>query len=50
MPFQVDEHGNALPKMFIEAHRNLAEMPQGQILSVLLEGNFIPRDDYAYSP
>jgi glycosyltransferase involved in cell wall biosynthesis len=40
--FQIDEHGNALPKMFIAAHRNLAEMPQGQILGVLLEGNFIP--------
>jgi hypothetical protein len=28
--------------MFIAAHRKLPEMPQGQILNVLLEGNFIP--------
>jgi glycosyltransferase involved in cell wall biosynthesis len=40
--FQMDEHGHALPDMFIAAHRRLPEMPQGQILNVLLEGNFIP--------
>jgi glycosyltransferase involved in cell wall biosynthesis len=40
--FQMDEHGHALPDMFIAAHRKLPEMPQGQILDVLLEGNFIP--------
>ena len=40
--FQMDEHGNLLPDMFIAAHRKLPEMPQGQILDTLLEGNFIP--------
>jgi glycosyltransferase involved in cell wall biosynthesis len=40
--FQIDEHGRPLPDMFIAAHRNLSVMPQGQILTVLLGGNFIP--------
>jgi glycosyltransferase involved in cell wall biosynthesis len=40
--FQIDQHGYLLPEMFIAAHRKLPEMPQGQILNVLLEGNFIP--------
>ena len=40
--FQMDEHGHPLPDMFIAAHRKLPEMPRGQILNVLLEGNFIP--------
>lgn len=40
--FQIDEQGRALPDMFIAAHRNLPEMPQGKIFNVLLEGNFIP--------
>jgi glycosyl transferase family 2 len=40
--FQIDEHGNVLPDMFIAAHRSLPVMPQGQILDILLEGNFIP--------
>src|SRR5271165_4170551 len=40
--FQMDDHGHALPDMFIEAHRKLAEMPQGLILDTLLAGNFIP--------
>jgi len=40
--FQMDEHGHALPDMFIEAHRKLPEMPQGQVLDTLLAGNFIP--------
>jgi glycosyltransferase involved in cell wall biosynthesis len=40
--FQMDEQGHPLPDMFIAAHRKLSEMPQGQILGVLLEGNFIP--------
>jgi glycosyltransferase involved in cell wall biosynthesis len=39
---QMDEHGHSLPDMFIGAHRKLREMPQGQILNTLLEGNFIP--------
>ncbi len=40
--FQMDEQGRDLPEMFIAAHRNLPEMPQGEIFNVLLEGNFIP--------
>lgn len=40
--FQMNEHGHSLPSMFIEAHRKLSEMPQGQILDALLAGNFIP--------
>jgi len=40
--FQMDERGYLLPDMFIVAHRKLPELPQGQILNVLLEGNFIP--------
>lgn len=40
--FQMDEHGHALSDMFIEAHRHLPEMPQGQVLDTLLAGNFIP--------
>jgi glycosyltransferase involved in cell wall biosynthesis len=40
--FQIDEQGRPLPNMFIAAHRKLPEMPQGEILNVLLEGNFIP--------
>jgi glycosyltransferase involved in cell wall biosynthesis len=40
--YQMDEHGHALPDMFIAAHRKLPDMPQGQILDTLLEGNFIP--------
>lgn len=40
--FQMDEHGHPLPDMFISAHRKLLVVPQGQVLNVLLEGNFIP--------
>jgi glycosyltransferase involved in cell wall biosynthesis len=40
--FQMDEHGNSLPHMFINAHTALPEAPQGQLLDALLEGNFIP--------
>ena len=40
--FQMDEQTFLLPDMFIAAHRTLPEMPQGQILGVLLQGNFIP--------
>ena len=34
-----------LPDMFIEAHRKLPEMPQGQILDTLLARQLYPRDD-----
>lgn len=40
--FQMDEKGDALPDMFIAAHRNLLQIPQGEVFNVLLEGNFIP--------
>jgi glycosyltransferase involved in cell wall biosynthesis len=40
--FQIDEHGDSLPDMFIARHRKLPEMPHGQVLNRLLEGNFIP--------
>jgi len=40
--FLIDEHGELLPGMFIEAHRRLPEMPQGRVLNALLEQNFVP--------
>ncbi|HKV79625.1 MAG TPA: glycosyltransferase [Candidatus Sulfotelmatobacter sp.] len=39
--FQIDEDGNSLSQMLIATCRKLSELPQGQILSSLLEGNFI---------
>ena len=40
--FQIDENSDPLPGMFIETHRKLREIPQGQILDTLLQENFIP--------
>jgi glycosyltransferase involved in cell wall biosynthesis len=40
--FLMDENGNALPSTFIAHTGRLNELPQGQILDKLLEGNFIP--------
>src|SRR3982751_1963646 len=40
--FQVDEDGERLPQMFIEAHRKFAVPPEGFLFDVLWEGNFIP--------
>jgi glycosyltransferase involved in cell wall biosynthesis len=40
--FQINEHGHPSSDMFIASHRNLPAMPQGEVLTVLLEGNFIP--------
>ena len=40
--FQIDENGETLPQMFIEAQRNFAVPPEGFLFDVLLEGNFIP--------
>jgi glycosyltransferase involved in cell wall biosynthesis len=40
--FQVDENGERLPQMFIEAHRKLAVPPEGFLFDALWEGNFIP--------
>lgn len=39
---QIDEDGRALPKMFIESHREFPKPPEGYIFSTLLEGNFLP--------
>jgi glycosyltransferase involved in cell wall biosynthesis len=40
--FRMDENGNTLPGMLIETGWKLTEMPQGQVLDVMLTGNFIP--------
>lgn len=40
--FQIDENGETLPQMFIEAHRKFVIPPEGFLFDVLLEGNFIP--------
>jgi glycosyltransferase involved in cell wall biosynthesis len=40
--FQIDERGYPITDMFIAAHRKLPTVPQGEVLPVLLEGNFIP--------
>jgi glycosyltransferase involved in cell wall biosynthesis len=40
--FQVDENGETLPQMFIEAHRKFVVPPEGFLFDVLWEGNFIP--------
>jgi glycosyltransferase involved in cell wall biosynthesis len=39
---QIDQDGTVLPRKFIEAHRELPHMPEGQIFPILLQGNFIP--------
>jgi len=40
--YQIDENGETLPQMFIEAHRNFVVPPEGFLFDVLWEGNFIP--------
>jgi glycosyltransferase involved in cell wall biosynthesis len=40
--FQIDENGETLPQMFIEAHRKFVVPPEGFLFDVLWEGNFIP--------
>src|SRR4051794_32475030 len=40
--FQIDENGDTLPQMFIEAHREFDVPPEGLLFDVLWEGNFIP--------
>jgi glycosyltransferase involved in cell wall biosynthesis len=39
---QMDENGHVLPGMLIAPSWKLPEMPQGQVLNTLLQGNFIP--------
>ena len=40
--FQIDENGEMLPQMFIEAYRKFIVPPEGFLFDVLWEGNFIP--------
>ena len=40
--FQIDENGETVPQMFIEAHRKFVIPPEGFLFDVLWEGNFIP--------
>jgi glycosyltransferase involved in cell wall biosynthesis len=40
--FLMDEHGHDLPGTFIRDAGRLDKIPQGQILDMLLQGNFIP--------
>jgi glycosyltransferase involved in cell wall biosynthesis len=40
--FQIDENGEMLPQLFIEAHRQFDVPPEGLLFDVLWEGNFIP--------
>jgi glycosyltransferase involved in cell wall biosynthesis len=40
--FQIDDNGETLPQMFIEAHRKFVVPPEGFLFNVLWEGNFIP--------
>ncbi|HXI23992.1 MAG TPA: glycosyltransferase [Pyrinomonadaceae bacterium] len=40
--WQMDVDGNPLAEKFIEAHRQFQVMPEGNLFSVLLRGNFIP--------
>jgi glycosyltransferase involved in cell wall biosynthesis len=40
--FQIDENGETLPQMFIEAHRKFVVPPEGFLFDVLWERNFIP--------
>jgi glycosyltransferase involved in cell wall biosynthesis len=40
--FQVNENGETLPQMFIEAYRKFVVPPEGFLFDVLWEGNFIP--------
>jgi len=40
--FQMNENGETLPQMFIEAHRKFVIPPDGFLFNVLWERNFIP--------
>jgi glycosyltransferase involved in cell wall biosynthesis len=39
---EIDEDGLVLPGLLIATYWKLPEMPQGQVLNTLLQGNFIP--------
>ena len=40
--YQIDEHGQRLPEMFIAAHRQFGTIPEGDLREELVVGNFIP--------
>jgi hypothetical protein len=40
--FQISENGEALPQMFIEAHREFVVHPEGFLFDLLWERSFIP--------
>jgi glycosyltransferase involved in cell wall biosynthesis len=40
--FQINENGETLPQMFIEAYRKFVVPPEGYLFDVLWDGNFIP--------
>lgn len=40
--YQMDEHGQRLPEMFIAAHHQFGIMPDGDLRERLIVGNFIP--------
>jgi glycosyltransferase involved in cell wall biosynthesis len=40
--YQMDEHGQRLPEMFIAAHRQFGTMPEGDLRECLVVSNFIP--------
>ncbi len=40
--FQMDEHGHSLHNTYHATYWKLTEMPQGEVLDTLLQGNFIP--------
>lgn len=40
--YQIDEHGDLIEGMFIASHRPEVGFPEGRILDLLAEGNFIP--------
>lgn len=40
--FQMDQDGRPLPDMFISGSKRLPQIPQGQMLDILVSGNFIP--------
>jgi glycosyltransferase involved in cell wall biosynthesis len=40
--YKIDESGESLPGLFIEAQRSLPGIPEGSLFDTLIEGNFIP--------
>ena len=40
--YLIDDAGNRLPELFIEHHRSFTLVPEGDIFTPLLEGNYLP--------